>query len=149
MQYLLVSVTGYAALGNNAPASIVLGFDSAPEWVTILANLMVLTHMVSAYQVRTDLYTLLQTDGVLFASWSTSALSVRQCFCCTVVTVLVKGQLPVRFPHSQPPPWGGLVTLQGLKSGMLIPTRMFATSVSCMHCILLLFRCMPSRCSPP
>lgn len=49
-QYLLVSVFGYAALGNDAPASILTGFDSAPIWVTILANLMVLTHMVPAYQ---------------------------------------------------------------------------------------------------
>jgi hypothetical protein len=52
LQYLAVSVCGYAALGDNVPASIVLGFDSAPIWVTLLANLMVLIHMVPAYQVR-------------------------------------------------------------------------------------------------
>lgn len=50
-QYLAVSVTGYAALGNSAPSNILLGFEGAPVAVTILANLMVLTHMLSAYQV--------------------------------------------------------------------------------------------------
>jgi hypothetical protein len=45
-------VCGYLALGNDVPASIVLGFDSAPIWVTLLANFMVLVHMVPAYQVR-------------------------------------------------------------------------------------------------
>jgi amino acid permease len=52
LQYLVVSVCGYAALGNDVPASIMLGFDSAPIWVTLLANFMVLVHMVPAYQVR-------------------------------------------------------------------------------------------------
>lgn len=45
-------MTGYAALGNSAPSNILLGFGGAPVAVTILANLMVLTHMLSAYQVR-------------------------------------------------------------------------------------------------
>jgi hypothetical protein len=54
LQYLVVSICGYAALGNDVPASIVLGFDSAPIWVTLLANLMVLIHMVPAYQVRDE-----------------------------------------------------------------------------------------------
>ncbi|KAF6259045.1 transmembrane amino acid transporter protein-domain-containing protein [Scenedesmus sp. NREL 46B-D3] len=49
--YVVVSVCGYAALGEDVPASIVLGFDSAPVWVTLLANFMVLVHMVPAYQV--------------------------------------------------------------------------------------------------
>jgi hypothetical protein len=44
-------VAGYAALGNSAPSNILLGFEGAPVAVTILANLMVLTHMLSAYQV--------------------------------------------------------------------------------------------------
>ena len=47
LQYAAVSVTGYAALGNDVPGSIVLGFPYAPAWVTILANLMVLIHLVS------------------------------------------------------------------------------------------------------
>ncbi|WIA38321.1 hypothetical protein OEZ86_001658 [Tetradesmus obliquus] len=49
--YLAVSVCGYAALGDAVPSSIVLGFDSAPIWVTLLANFMVLIHMVPAFQV--------------------------------------------------------------------------------------------------
>ncbi|KAF8062021.1 AAP2 [Scenedesmus sp. PABB004] len=49
--YLLVSVCGYLALGNAVPSSIVLGFTSSPLWVQLLANLMVLIHMVPAYQV--------------------------------------------------------------------------------------------------
>jgi len=47
-QYLCVSVTGYAALGDDVPGSIVLGFAAAPAWVVILANLLVLIHMIPA-----------------------------------------------------------------------------------------------------
>eukprot|EP00882_Tetradesmus_deserticola_P024120 GHRQ01026349.1.p1 GENE.GHRQ01026349.1~~GHRQ01026349.1.p1 ORF type:complete len:200 (+),score=60.32 GHRQ01026349.1:748-1347(+) len=50
--YTVVSVCGYAALGDNVPASIVLGFDSAPIWLTLLANFAVVVHLVPAYQVR-------------------------------------------------------------------------------------------------
>lgn len=50
-QYAAVSVTGYLALGNAVPSSIVLGFDNAPIWVTIMVNLMVLIHLIPAYQV--------------------------------------------------------------------------------------------------
>lgn len=49
--YAAVSVTGYAALGNAVPGSIVLGFDSAPIYVTVLANMLVLIHMIPAFQV--------------------------------------------------------------------------------------------------
>eukprot|EP00882_Tetradesmus_deserticola_P014246 GHRQ01015144.1.p1 GENE.GHRQ01015144.1~~GHRQ01015144.1.p1 ORF type:complete len:291 (+),score=82.26 GHRQ01015144.1:770-1642(+) len=49
--YTVVSVCGYAALGDNVPASIVLGFDSAPIWLTLLANFAVVVHLVPAYQV--------------------------------------------------------------------------------------------------
>eukprot|EP00775_Hariotina_reticulata_P001466 gene1466-1808_t len=49
--YAAVSVTGYLALGNAVPSSIVLGFDDAPIWVTIMVNLMVLIHLIPAYQV--------------------------------------------------------------------------------------------------
>ena len=49
--YMAVSVTGYMALGNNVPSSIVLGFANAPMWATLLANLMVIIHLIPAYQV--------------------------------------------------------------------------------------------------
>lgn len=52
LQYAAVSVTGYAALGNDVPGSIVLGFVNAPAWVTILANLMVLVHMVRSQRIK-------------------------------------------------------------------------------------------------
>ncbi|GBG00553.1 amino acid permease [Raphidocelis subcapitata] len=49
--YALVSVLGYLALGNSVPDNVLVGFHKSPAWVNILANAMVLVHMVSAYQV--------------------------------------------------------------------------------------------------
>lgn len=49
--YLLVSVTGYMALGDTVPDNVLLGFSSSPDWLNILANAMVLIHMISAWQV--------------------------------------------------------------------------------------------------
>lgn len=47
-QYLGVTVTGYAALGDDVTGSILLSFAAAPGWAVILANLFVLIHMISA-----------------------------------------------------------------------------------------------------
>lgn len=49
--YLLVVVLGYMALGNAVPDNVLLGFHQSPSWVNMLANAMVLVHMISAYQL--------------------------------------------------------------------------------------------------
>eukprot|EP00878_Enallax_costatus_P023655 GHUV01025173.1.p1 GENE.GHUV01025173.1~~GHUV01025173.1.p1 ORF type:complete len:226 (-),score=42.89 GHUV01025173.1:895-1572(-) len=48
--YLAVSITGYLALGENVPGDILTGF-SKPASVVTAANVMVLLHMLPAYQV--------------------------------------------------------------------------------------------------
>lgn len=50
MFYLAVSVTGYMALGDKVPGDILTGF-SEPAGVVGAANVMVLLHMLPAYQV--------------------------------------------------------------------------------------------------
>ncbi|KAI8467603.1 MAG: transmembrane amino acid transporter protein-domain-containing protein [Monoraphidium minutum] len=49
--YVAVSVCGYMALGDTVPDNVLLGFSNSPDWVSLLANFMVLIHMVSAFQV--------------------------------------------------------------------------------------------------
>lgn len=45
-----VSVAGYMAFGNDVPANILTGF-LGPVWVVVWANVMVVIHMIAAYQV--------------------------------------------------------------------------------------------------
>ncbi|KDD73759.1 transmembrane amino acid transporter protein, partial [Helicosporidium sp. ATCC 50920] len=49
--YFVISVTGYASLGNSVPGFILEGYPDAPRWVLLVANICILLHMVSAYQV--------------------------------------------------------------------------------------------------
>ena len=50
--YMSVAITSYMALGNTVPGDVMTGFTTAPVWVGMLANAMVLLHMVAAVQVR-------------------------------------------------------------------------------------------------
>jgi amino acid permease len=50
MFYLAVSITGYMALGDKVPGDILTGF-SEPAGVVAASNVMVLLHMLPAYQV--------------------------------------------------------------------------------------------------
>jgi amino acid permease len=61
MFYLAVSITGYMALGDAVPGDILTGFTE-PAGVVGAANVMVLLHMLPAYQVR-----------VLQGSWGVGA----------------------------------------------------------------------------
>lgn len=49
--YLLVSTLCYSALGEAAHPMVLTSFTAAAPWATVLGNLLVLLHMVSAYQV--------------------------------------------------------------------------------------------------
>jgi hypothetical protein len=49
--YLSVAITSYMALGNSVPGDVLTGFSAAPLWLNMLANAMVLVHMVAAVQV--------------------------------------------------------------------------------------------------
>ncbi len=49
--YLSAAITSYMALGDNIPGDVATGFSSAPAWLTILLNVMVLLRMVAAVQV--------------------------------------------------------------------------------------------------
>ncbi|KAI7842736.1 hypothetical protein COHA_003665 [Chlorella ohadii] len=49
--YLSVAVAGYVSLGNSVPGMVLEGFPDAPIGLMIAANVAILLHMVSAYQV--------------------------------------------------------------------------------------------------
>ncbi|PRW60763.1 Amino acid permease 2 [Chlorella sorokiniana] len=49
--YLTVAVAGYVSLGNSVPGMVLEGFPDAPIGLMIAANVAILLHMVSAYQV--------------------------------------------------------------------------------------------------
>jgi hypothetical protein len=49
--YLLVSTLCYSALGDTAHPMVLTSFTVAAPWATVLGNVLVLLHMVSAYQV--------------------------------------------------------------------------------------------------
>ena len=48
--YITVAVAGYAAEGDDVAPMILESFDG-PEWALIIANIAVLAHMITAYQV--------------------------------------------------------------------------------------------------
>jgi hypothetical protein len=48
--YISVACSGYAAEGNDVAPMILESFDG-PEWALIIANIAVLAHMITAYQV--------------------------------------------------------------------------------------------------
>lgn len=50
LSFQAVSIAGYMAFGNSTPGNILQGFSS-PQWVIDLANMMVILHMIPAYQV--------------------------------------------------------------------------------------------------
>lgn len=45
-----VAIAGYMAFGNDVPAYLLTGFDH-PRWLITMANIMVVVHMLPAYQV--------------------------------------------------------------------------------------------------
>ncbi|KAH7834145.1 hypothetical protein Vadar_013118 [Vaccinium darrowii] len=50
--YMLCSLLGYAAFGNNAPGNFLTGFGFyEPFWLVDFANLCIAVHLVGAYQV--------------------------------------------------------------------------------------------------
>lgn len=48
--YLAVAIAGYMAFGNSVPNNILTGFAN-PLWLVAMANVMVVIHLIPAYQV--------------------------------------------------------------------------------------------------
>ena len=45
-------MVGYAAFGNSAPGNLLTGFGFFnPYWLIEIANVMIMVHLVGAYQV--------------------------------------------------------------------------------------------------
>lgn len=50
--YLCIGVVGYAAFGDSAPGNLLTGFGFFnPYWLIDIANVMIMVHLVGAYQV--------------------------------------------------------------------------------------------------
>ncbi|PRW32837.1 Amino acid permease 2 [Chlorella sorokiniana] len=49
--YMTVACTGYAALGSAVPGEVLDGFEEAPAWPIVIANIAVAAHMITAIQV--------------------------------------------------------------------------------------------------
>ncbi len=45
-----VATAGYLAFGNDVPAYLLTGFEH-PRWLVLTADIMVVVHMLPAYQV--------------------------------------------------------------------------------------------------
>ena len=51
LKYTICAFSGYMAVGNAVTGDVLVGFPGAPSWLLIVANMMVLLHMVAAVQV--------------------------------------------------------------------------------------------------
>lgn len=49
--YFAVAISGYAALGAAAGGNVILALDNGPQWARTLARLLVVVHVLAAYQV--------------------------------------------------------------------------------------------------
>ena len=50
--YLGISLVGYAAFGDSSPGNLLTGFGFFnPYWLIDIANVMIMVHLVGAYQV--------------------------------------------------------------------------------------------------
>ena len=49
--YFAVAISGYAAMGRDAGSNIILSLSNGPMWVRNLARIMVVVHVLAAYQV--------------------------------------------------------------------------------------------------
>ncbi|EFN51990.1 hypothetical protein CHLNCDRAFT_32765 [Chlorella variabilis] len=49
--YISSAIACYSALGNGVPGMVLQGFEDAPEWILVVANICIVIHMVTAWQV--------------------------------------------------------------------------------------------------
>ena len=50
--YLGIAMVGYAAFGDSTPGNLLTGFGFFnPYWLIDIANVMIMVHLVGAYQV--------------------------------------------------------------------------------------------------
>ncbi|KAI3430592.1 hypothetical protein D9Q98_005185 [Chlorella vulgaris] len=49
--YISSAVACYSALGDDVPGEVLQGFPQAPNWILVLANILIVIHMVTAWQV--------------------------------------------------------------------------------------------------
>jgi len=88
--YISIAVFGYLSQGNQVKPYILDSFPDAPSWVIILANAMVLVHMIPAFQVWSQPhFEWVQAEFPLFERKKTFKYGYRVIYVCVVTFLAI------------------------------------------------------------